>query len=363
MIISFPHMGGLSIVLKAVLTGLGCEVLLPPPISKRTLELGVKYSPETVCLPFKITLGNFIEALNLGADTIVTCGGVGPCRLGYYAEVQKGILRGLGYEFEMIIFEPNISDVFKNVSRIAPKHSLWEIFSALYLALEKMKALDSIQRKVLKIHPLETNIGEADALWKKAIDEINTVETVSALRTAWHRAEHKLGEIKLNNGVTPIRIGVVGEFYVMMEPFANLDLDRRLGAMGVEVDKTTQLSDYVNGHLFRKSEYLEKFKRLASLAQPYLGHYVGGHGLKSIAHTVNMGRENYDGIIHVFPFTCMPEVIAKNILPKVSNDVDIPVLSIAYDEQSGEAGVLTRLEAFIDLLKYRRLRNGNSRPS
>jgi len=59
----------------------------------------------------------------------------------------------------------------------------------------------------------------------------------------------------------------------------------------------------------------------------------------------------------MFPFTCMPEIVAKNILPKVSNDMDIPVLSLAFDEQSGEAGIVTRLEAFIDLLKYRRIKH------
>lgn len=103
MIISFPHMGNLSVVLKTLFSGLGCEVLTPPSISKKSIELGIKYSPEAVCLPFKITLGNYIEALEQGANTIVTCGGVGPCRLGYYAEVQRCILQELDYQFEMII--------------------------------------------------------------------------------------------------------------------------------------------------------------------------------------------------------------------------------------------------------------------
>jgi predicted nucleotide-binding protein (sugar kinase/HSP70/actin superfamily) len=50
----------------------------------------------------------------------------------------------------------------------------------------------------------------------------------------------------------------------------------------------------------------------------------------------------------------MPEVIAKNIMPKVSKNVDMSVLTLAYDEQTGEAGIVTRLEAFIDLLRYRK---------
>jgi len=258
----------------------------------------------------------------------------------------------------MIIIEPNLVNIINNVHRIAPKHSLREIYSAFRLALAKMNALDSIQRKVQTVRPREITRGASDALWKTAMDEINTADTIPALRTAWYDAEHKLDqEVKLKAGVNPLRIGVVGEIYVMLEPFVNLDLVRRLGQMGVEVHTTMQLSNYVNGHLFRKSEYLELFKHLTNLARPYLGHYVGGHGLKSIAYTVHMGQQNYDGMIHVFPFTCMPEVVAKNILPKVSNDVNIPVLSLAYDEQSGEAGVVTRLEAFIDLLEYRRSTN------
>jgi predicted nucleotide-binding protein (sugar kinase/HSP70/actin superfamily) len=56
----------------------------------------------------------------------------------------------------------------------------------------------------------------------------------------------------------------------------------------------------------------------------------------------------------VAPFTCIPEIVAKSILPRVSQDFRIPVLSLTIDEQTGRAGVETRLEAFIDLLRERR---------
>jgi len=77
----------------------------PPLITKKTLELGVKYAPEYVCMPMKINLGNFIEALELGADTIVMGGGWGPCRFGYYAQIERDILQELGYDFQMIVLE------------------------------------------------------------------------------------------------------------------------------------------------------------------------------------------------------------------------------------------------------------------
>jgi len=363
-IVSFPHMGDLNIALKALFTGLGQQVLPPPPVSKRTLEIGVRYSPEAVCLPFKIALGNFIEALEQGADTLVTCGGAGPCRLGYYAEIQRGILQNLGYQFKMIVFEPAIGNFFASLRQIAPKQSFWEIGAAFRLALTKLNALDAIQRQTYRIRPREINAGEADAAREAAAAAIDAANTLPELKAARDKAERRLAGVKLRPGANPLRVGVIGEIYVMLEPFANFDLDRRLGRMGVEVHKTMLLSDYVNGHLFRKREYLSLFSRLAELARPYLGHYVGGHGLKSIAHTVKMSREDCDGMIHVFPFSCMPEVIARNILPKVSKDTGIPVLSLAFDEQSGEAGVVTRLEAFLDVLRQRRaffcLQEGNN---
>ena len=77
---------------------LDCEIIIPPTPSKKTIELGNKYSPDFICLPFKYNLGNFIEALNLGADTIIHAGG--GCKYGYYPEVQETSLRDLGYDFK-----------------------------------------------------------------------------------------------------------------------------------------------------------------------------------------------------------------------------------------------------------------------
>ena len=355
MLITYPHMGTLHIVLKTLFTSLGRPVLTPPPITKRTMELGAKHSPETVCLPFKVTLGNFIEALEQGADTIVTCGGVGPCRLGYYAEVQKGILRQLGYKFDIIAIEPDIVDVLKNLAKVSHKKSLREIYYAFQFAGTKMGVLDTVKKAVTMLRPRQKTPGIADVIWNRAVKDIEDAETIPKVTAILEETLTAIEKHKRQD-VQPLRIGLVGEIYVTLEDFINQDLERVLGNMGVEVHKTMYLSDYVRGHLLRKKEYLDKYEELFTVAKPYLGHYVGGHGLKSIGYTVQMSQQGFDGVIQAYPFTCMPEVIAKNILPKVSHDMNIPVLSLVYDEQSGEAGVMTRLEAFIDLLKCRKNR-------
>ena len=50
----------------------------------------------------------------------------------------------------------------------------------------------------------------------------------------------------------------------------------------------------------------------------------------------------------------MPEVVAKSILTAVSRDYDLPTLHLAIDEHSGEAGLVTRVEAFVDVLERRK---------
>ncbi len=104
--VTFPHMGYLYVPVRSLLNSLGVEVIVPPAISQETITLGTRYAPEFACLPLKVNIGNFLEAKELGADTILMAGGVGPCRFGYYSQVQREILSDLGIDLDMIILEP-----------------------------------------------------------------------------------------------------------------------------------------------------------------------------------------------------------------------------------------------------------------
>lgn len=57
-------------------------------------------------MPFKLNVGNFVQAIEMGADTIVMFGGCGPCRFGYYGALQKEILKDAGFDVQMIVIEP-----------------------------------------------------------------------------------------------------------------------------------------------------------------------------------------------------------------------------------------------------------------
>jgi len=71
----------------------GVDMQPPPLPSLKTLNLGVKHSPEFACLPFKINLGNLMESLDNGANAILMPGGSGPCRFGLSMAMSAGPMR------------------------------------------------------------------------------------------------------------------------------------------------------------------------------------------------------------------------------------------------------------------------------
>jgi len=66
---------------------------------------------------------------------------------------------------------------------------------------------------------------------------------------------------------------------------------------------------------------------------------------------VDYSKRGFDGVVHLMPFACLPELVSQSVIPRISEDYGIPVLTLAIDEQSGKANSMTRIEAFVDLIK------------
>lgn len=356
--VTFPHMGNLHIPLKAMLTRLGVDVVVPPPSSKKTLNLGVKHGPEFACLPLKLNLGNFIEARALGADTIIMAGGCGPCRFGYYAQIEHAILQDIGCDMQLIVLEPpekNISELIIKMKRITGSNSWWQVIQAIRFGYRKALAVDELERTSLRLRPREARAGSTDAAYREALTLIDAAADPAELAAAREKANALMAGVALKSAGPVVRIGLIGEIYTLLEPFANQRLERSLGLLGAEVDRSLYLSEWVNDHLlFGLVRGLRSSKDYCAGASPYLCHFVGGHGQETIGSAVHYARAGYDGLIQVYPFTCMPEIVAQSILPGVGADYNIPCLTLIMDEHTGEAGLQTRLEAFIDLLARRK---------
>jgi len=352
--IGMPHMGNLYIPFKSLFQRLNIDFVIPPLNNQRTLSLGVRYSPEGMCIPFKLTLGNLIEAAELGADTLLMPAGSGICRLGYYAKTQEQVLHDLGYNAEIVcvgVSQRKLFGLLEIIKRLSNNAPWSKIISAFRFGLAKLNALDRVERVVQKIRPVEKAKGTANTLLAKAVKAIDQADDYDTLKRVQIEYIDQLNQVTKEERAQPLVVGIIGEFYVLLEPFSNLDVEKELGRLGVEVRRTTFVSEWTKFSLFLNPLGMNEKARLHKAALPYLKRDIGGDGWESVGEKVLHAKE-YDGLVHLAPFTCMPEIVAQNIM--TSTTENIPVLTILCDEQLGKSGMLTRLEAFVDLLEHRR---------
>lgn len=353
--VSLPHMGNYSIAFKSLIDGLGCQTVIPPPISRRTIELGSRHSPEFVCLPFKINLGNYIEALDAGAEVLLQAGRSGACRYGYYGEVQEQILKDLGYKFRMVhLFSGGRQfDFVSSIKSMTGGISIRRILMASYLTLLRVLLIDEMENKVRRLRAYELEKGASDRLLQQGLKRLDLAQSIGKIKRLKKEMREKFNSIRICKDVSPIRIGIVGELYVVMEPRANLDIERKLGKLRVEVIRPLTLSALLKYAVF---PFLSR--RITRRGKDFIQCELGAHAGHSVAHTVEFAEDGLDGVIQSYPFTCMPEVSARAILGNVSRTLGIPILHFSFSEQTGEAGLDTRIEAFVDMLERRKEKLG-----
>ncbi len=358
---TFPHVGRMDIFIKGMAKALGMEAVVPPTNSKKALDLGVKYAPEFVCLPFKLMLGNLIEALERGADTIILVSDRGPCRLGLYGLPLQIILKNLGYKFNWAtLASPQaIKSAFqlgmiKGVEKYRDKLTFMDGLLAFHFGWKKMLATEEIERLSLKIRPYEINKGDTTKAFYQGMRAIEEADNLYDLKKTKEEAIRNLKNIPQDQSKKPLKVAIAGEIFVVLDSFANLDIEKKLGELGCEVDRTIWFSTHILHHL-GLDKFMRRSKRRAiRAARPYLKYHVGAECNATVGYAILYAKEGYDGFVHLMPFTCMPEFVAGAVLTRVSKDYDIPVFTVELEEHSSQTHLMTRLEAFVDLLKRRR---------
>jgi predicted nucleotide-binding protein (sugar kinase/HSP70/actin superfamily) len=153
---------------------------------------------------------------------------------------------------------------------------------------------------------------------------------------------------------TPFKVAIVGELYTVMDPHINRGVEQKLGELGVEVTRTSWFSTHILRALRGNRERTSERLRFFEASKAYLGYDVGAECNVSIGETILRSKEGYDGVVHLMPFACMPETTASGILTKVGKDWNIPILTLILDEQEIEGRIETLLEAFVEMLEWKR---------
>jgi len=350
---AIPNLGNYTVALASAVGSLGIEAWASTATTPTAMKLGIEAAPESVCLPFKAHLGHFIEAAHNGVEYALMVNSVGTCRLRYYRSMVEQILEernlpirvfGLGYDG----WKPPVIRYFNP--------GFVPFIKAVATALAKIKVIDIIELEAWRIRPRELSTGDATRVMTSCLRELDGINTKKQVGSYKQTILGRFGEIPIDDSVDPVRIGLIGEVSVLRDKLLNQNIEQLLGGMGVEVRNFFLLGAEL-GNIFH-IEFGNKNtrKHLAQVARPYLDCSVGGHALDSVAHTITCAQQGYDGMVHLCPTGCMPEVSVRPILRKVSRDKDIPILQFSFDEHTSAVGVATRLEAFVDVLKERRRR-------
>ncbi|MBI4744167.1 MAG: hypothetical protein HY776_05050 [Actinobacteria bacterium] len=289
---------------KNFFEALGCDVVVSSSTNKSILNKGSAVSENEFCLPVKIFYGHVLDL----TDKV---------------------------DF---IFIPRVVSVKKG-TYTCPK----------FLGLPDMiKAIDKPLPKILS-PTVNLNLGfkkyystilEVGKLFTQSYFKIG-YSYVSALKEFKNTKLKQEEEwIKSKKETSEVKIGLVGHDYNIYDSYLTMNLTKRLEALGVK----TVTCDSLPSHLIEKEVSTLPKKLFWSYEEEIVG--AAFHWLRD---------RTVDGIIYVLTFACGPDSLIQVLLEHEAKNSSgkIPFMSLVIDEHSGEAGLITRLEAFIDMLGRR----------
>ncbi|MBW2028620.1 MAG: CoA activase [Deltaproteobacteria bacterium] len=312
----------------------------------------------------------------------------GPCRYGMYNKYQRIVLDSFPGLDKLKIFSLTTKDGY-SVDGMIPSEQILDFKKAGYFSL---LIADLMDRLLWRIRPYEKKPGMADEFIERAMRVMGQCFEAYGQSLEFDRILSRLEEI-IGEGNTIIDpevpqkplIGIVGEIFLRMHCGSNQDLIRTLERHGAEVVNAS-LCEWVNyasyeplrearenfrlnlkslrlGHLktyikdmmrygldlfYKEHKQKQVYKRvqpLLNLADDHkISHLekilkeddifsfdVGTEACLSISAIIQYAREGYNGIVNVYPFTCMPSTTTSAVVRPLMNRLGVPYLDTPYD--------------------------------
>jgi predicted nucleotide-binding protein (sugar kinase/HSP70/actin superfamily) len=344
--ITFAYWGNYTIAIKALFEKLGLDIIPPEKTSPETIREGVRLSPEMYCFPLKVNMGNYLAAIKKGADTILMVTSLsGSCRLRYYGVIQDKSLSEGGYKVDFIIFDQGLKDIYSKLKKLSGA-SFWQILKAIRFSLSELSLIEKLEKKAQYLRPREKIKGKTDEALREIFSGLEKIKNLRELAKFKKEIKKKISKIEINKKKDIPKVALIGEIYTVSDSAINFGIEEKLGREKIEVHREMDLTYHLKKGIFPWKEW-----EIQRGIRPYLKSTVGGHGRDAIFEMLNYIKNNFDGIIHLLPFGCMPETTVRPILEKIHQESGIPFLSLSLDEQVAEAGIDTRIEAFVDVVR------------
>lgn len=285
-------------------SSLNFEVISSPKTNKDILNLGIQSSVDEACLPIKIFHGH-VEYLKDKVDYIFVPKIISIYKREYCCPKILGLPDMIKHSIEDL---PELIDVHLNLfENTSFKKHFYDIGKSLDI---KKKYISNGYKEGIKKQGTHIN-------WLK------------------HNA---FGDLDYENSSNNINILLLGHSYNVFDDFMNMGIINKLKDRDI--------------HIFLAEDVSEKDMRYYSDLIPKRIFWT--HGRRTIGSAFSlMDRELIDGIIYLSSFGCGLDSILSYIVSVKAMETNIPMMELTLDEQTGEAGFNTRLEAFLDMMKWR----------
>ncbi len=305
---------------KGFFEALGAEVVVSSKTTKAILDKGVKHSVDDACLPVKIFFGHVLD-LKDRVDYLFMPRMVSVEKKAYICPKFLGLPDMIRYNVPDL---PAIIDVTVNMSR--REKNLYNSF------VEAGKIFTGNSFTIRKAY-------------KRGCEELDKFIRLNQLGFMPHESIAQMEKGLVAQNFAPHRpgnmtIALIGHGYNIYDTYISMNVIDKLRDMGVRVVTSDNLATDI---IEEKSGELPK----------QLFWTLGKRMIGSAFHF--MRSDSIDGIIHVASFGCGPDSFTGEIIERhLRRRGTLPFLNLTVDEHTGEAGVITRLEAFVDMIGWRR---------
>jgi len=383
-----PYMSPHAELIAAAMRGQGVNAVVLPEPDSRVLNYADKVTSGVECLPFRVTLGGFLQHYSEnGHDPHKTAAfmasAYGPCRLGHYAGEQRRVFQDLGMDM------PMFASVSNNGYRDMELGSRLDVFAFVERTWKACVAVDLLQKMVWRSRPYELEPGSADALFRKYVDAI--AKRLEVRRNSKDLVSQAAAEFKtLIDPTLPRRplVGINGEIFLRSNDFSNANLVRRCEEVGLEVLVSPMaewmkyvarrnVEDAIRDRSMRRlvmNSILEKFqefterslespcagfvepdpptKHLLEYSRRWLSSKCGSEAVLSIGSGVEwMDNPHFAGVISVMPHGCMPGGIVAAMSEGFSTMYQKPWINVTYDGIL-ESANLTKIQNFAEIIRF-----------
>jgi predicted nucleotide-binding protein (sugar kinase/HSP70/actin superfamily) len=309
------------------LENMGVEIVVSQKTNKKIINNGIKSAVDDSCLPVKVFLGHVLDLTAKKVDYIF---------LPRYISVEP-----------RRFMCPKLMGLPDMVKQLLPG-----IPPTLVVDMDARKSGGDLPVEILRLgrlftfNPWKIRLAYKTAIakqkkFKKRILEGLTPDQIFLEKSLSDRKQ-TIAEEKNIPGDNTLKIGLLGHAYNLFDNYLNMNIQQKLNEMDVLV---------LTSKMFTEEQMNSGLKRLEKDIFWTFGRETIGSAFYLLQNKM------IHGVILLVSFACGPDSIIMDIVERAYKREGVPCLTLVLDEHSGEGGVITRLEAFMEMLKWREQRD------